>query len=183
MRLTNTEARYGAVAVLLHWGMAVVLAVLTAMGLYMVALPDVGFDREKITLILVHKALGILALMVVALRLAWRIGNALPRLAARLSDWQQVAARFVHLAMYGSMFALPITGWLMSSAGGFPASFFGLFDLPDLVPLNEARFRMWIAVHRWLAYGLLLLVAIHAAAALRHHLLGDDTLVRMWRPR
>lgn len=184
MRLTNTEGRYGAIAVLLHWGMVVLLVVLTVMGLYMVGLPDVGHDREKITLILVHKAIGILALMAVALRLVWRLGNPLPRLVATLPDWQQVAARFVHLAMYGLMFALPLTGWLMSSAGGYPSSFFGLFELPDIVPLNEAHFRLWIVVHRWLAYGLMLLVAIHAGAALRHHLLlRDDTLIRMWRPR
>lgn len=182
MQLANSDERYGLPAILLHWAMAVLLVVLIAMGLYMVGLPDVGFDREKITLILVHKALGMLALLAVVLRLAWRVGNVLPRLVAGLPDWQQVAARFVHLALYGLMFALPVTGWLMSSAGGYPVSIFGWFDLPDIVPLNEARFHLWIAVHRWLAYAMILLVVLHAAAALAHHFLfRDDTLVRMWR--
>lgn len=176
----NTELRYGKVAVALHWGMAVLLVVLAAMGLYMVRLPDVGFDREKITLILVHKALGMVALVLVALRLAWRVRSTLPRLAPGLPAWQQVAARFVHLLFYALMFALPLTGWLMSSAGGYPVSFFGWFDVPDLVGVHEGLFRLWIAVHRWLGYALLALLVLHAGAALRHHLaLRDDTLRRM----
>jgi cytochrome b561 len=181
MRLANTPQRYGAVAILLHWGMAVLVIVLSAMGWYMVALPDVGYDREKITLILAHKALGIVALAAVALRLAWRLGNVLPQLAAGLPDWQQVAARFAHLLFYALLIALPLTGWLMTSAGGYPTPLIGSFELPYLVPVNEARFHLYIAVHRWLAYALLLLLAVHTVAALRHHLLlKDDSLRRMW---
>ena len=76
--LQNTEQRYGAVARALHWLMAAVLVALLATGLYMVSLPDVGFDTRKIVLILYHKQLGLLALMLAALRLAWRVGSALP---------------------------------------------------------------------------------------------------------
>lgn len=182
MLLGNTPARYGALAIVLHWTMAGLLLVLVALGLYMGSLPDVGFDRVKITLILVHKALGLLALWIVLLRLAWRVGNVLPRLVGGLPMWQQVAARFVHLWLYALMLALPLTGWVMSSAGGYPVSFFGWFDLPDLVPRNEAMFRAWITVHHWLAYALVVLVALHAGAALQHHWVArDDTLMRMWR--
>jgi cytochrome b561 len=179
--LANTPERYGAVALLLHWGMAALLVGLSALGLYMVGLPDVGFDREKITLILVHKAIGMVALLLVLLRLAWRWVNPLPRLAAGLPDWQQVAARFVHLLFYVLMLALPLTGWLMSSAGAYPVTFFGWFDVPDLIEPNEKLFVELIALHRWLADGLLVLLALHAAAALRHHFAWrDDTLRRMW---
>ncbi|HEX7890686.1 MAG TPA: cytochrome b [Ramlibacter sp.] len=181
MLLANTPGRYGALAILLHWGMAGLLLVLVALGLYMGSLPDTGFDRVKITLILVHKALGLLALWIVLLRLAWRVGNVLPRLVEGTPMWQQVAARFVHLCLYALMLALPLTGWLMSSAGGYPVSFFGWFELPDFVPRNEAMFRIWINVHHWLAYALMLLVALHMAAALQHHWVDrDDTLLRMW---
>jgi cytochrome b561 len=173
---TNTELSYGGVAVLLHWGMAVLLVVLLAMGLYMVALPEVGFDREKITLILVHKTLGLVALAAVLVRMAWRYVNALPALTAGLPAWQQLAARVVHLLFYALMLALPATGLLMSSAGGYPVSFLG-FELPDLVPVNPRHFQMWIVVHRWLSYALAVLIVAHAGAALHHALIKrDDTL-------
>jgi cytochrome b561 len=178
--LGNTEDRYGSVAIVLHWGMAALLVFLLATGLYMVRLPDVGFDTWKISLILTHKATGMVALAAAALRLLWRWANVLPRLAAGLPEWQRVVARFVHLAFYAVMFAVPLTGWLMSSAGGYPLPIFGLFEVPDLIAPNESRFHLLIAVHRWLAYTLLALLALHAGAALRHHLrLRDDTLRRM----
>ena len=178
--LANSPERYGAPAILLHWAMAALLLVLFAMGVYMVQLPDVGFDTEKITLILGHKALGMLALAAVAARLAWRLLNPLPQLAGGLPAWQQVAARLVHLWFYALMFALPLTGWLMNSAGGYPLPFFGLFEFPDIADRNEYLFHVWIVVHRWLAYALALLLVLHAGAALRHHWqLRDDTLRRM----
>jgi cytochrome b561 len=182
-RIGNTENSYGAAAIVLHWLMAVVLIALVAVGLYMARLPDVGFDTTKIRLILYHKELGILALALATLRLAWRVTNALPRLVENLPDWQKVVARFVHLCFYGLMFALPITGWLMSSAAGFPVSFFGYFYLPDLIPYNDYLAQAFIAVHQWLGYALIPLLIIHAGAALRHHfVLRDDTLRQMLQP-
>jgi cytochrome b561 len=179
-QLANSEQRYGAVAMTLHWLMALVLVALVVLGLYMVSLPDVGFDKKKVTLILYHKELGILALLLAALRLAWRVGNALPRLVGNLPDWQKVTARFVHLSFYGVMFALPLTGWMMSSATGIPVSFFGLFELPDVVPYNERWFHALIDIHKWLGYALIALFSVHAGAALRHHWVSrDDTLRKM----
>jgi cytochrome b561 len=164
----NNEAGYGVIAITLHWGMAALLIGLAALGLYMVALPDVGFDTRKIVLILYHKELGMLALVLFAVRLAWRVTNILPHLVADLPDWQKVAARFVHLCFYALMFALPMTGWLMSSAAGFPVSFLQLFTLPDLIGPNEYLFEQLIQIHKWLSYALLVLLVVHTAAALRH---------------
>ena len=166
---------------MLHWLMAIVLSLLIVVGLYMVSLPDVGFDTKKIGLILYHKQLGVAALVLALLRLAWRVGNALPRLVETLPDWQKVIARFVHLCFYALMFALPVTGWIMSSAAGIPVSFFGLFDLPDLVSYDDRLFHLFIELHKWLGYALIVLILIHAGAALRHHLLfKDETLKKMW---
>ena len=97
------------------------------------------------------------------MRLAWRVGQALPALVETLPDWQKVTARLVHLCLYALMFALPLTGWLMSSAAGFTVSFLGLFELPDLVPPSDFRFRGLIAIHRWLAYALLALTLVTPA--------------------
>jgi cytochrome b561 len=178
--LRNSGQRYGTVAIALHWSMALLLVALVVSGLYMVGLPEVGFNTRKITLILYHKELGILALAVVALRFVWRIGNPLPALAESLPQWQKVTARFVHLAFYGLMFALPITGLLMSWAGSFPVSFFGLFDLPDLIAPSDRLFQVFIQVHKWLGFGLIAFMAVHVGAALWHHfVIKDATLKKM----
>lgn len=180
-RLTNTERDYGAVAILLHWLMAVLLIVLTALGVYMSGLPDVGFDKTKLTLIVYHKEFGILALGLAMLRLAWRVTNALPALVKELPDWQKVAARFVHLCFYALMFALPISGWLMSSAASIPVYFFGV-RLPDLIPHNEYRFQLLIEVHKWLGYALIGFILLHAGAALRHHFISRDNTLKKILP-
>ena len=179
-RLRNTSERFGAPAIALHWAMALLLVGLLASGLIMARMPDVGFDTRKIVLILYHKEFGMLALALALLRLAWRVGNVLPSLVEAMPRWQQVSARLVHLCFYALMFALPVSGWLMSSAGGFPVSFLGLFELPDLIAPSDYRFRALIAIHQWLGYALLALTLVHAAAALGHHFLfRDETLQKM----
>ena len=180
MQFANTGNRYGIIAIALHWLMAVLLVTLVALGLYMVSLPDVGFNTKKILLILFHKELGIVALALVTVRLAWRIGNVLPALVENLPDWQKLTARFVHLSFYALMLALPVTGWLMSSAAGIPVYFFGLFSLPDFIAHDEYLFQVFIEIHKWLSYALIVCILVHAGAALRHHfMLRDDTLKRM----
>jgi cytochrome b561 len=178
--IENTEHRYGAVGVLLHWTMGILIIALAGLGLYMVTLPDVGFNIKKITLLLYHKELGMLVLALAVLRLSWRLGNVIPQATAHLPDWQNIAARFVHLSFYALMFALPITGWLMSSAAGFPVSFLKLITFPDLISKNEYLFQRFIEIHKWLGYALIFFVLIHSGAALRHHFIfKDDTLRKM----
>lgn len=178
--IENTKDRYGLIAILFHWTMALLVIGLAALGLYMVTLPDVGFDTKKVTLVIYHKELGLVALVLLAARLAWRVTQVLPELVAHLPDWQQFAARFVHLSFYGLLFALPVSGCLMSSAAGIPVSFLGLFTLPDFVHRDDRLFQQFIEIHEVLGYALLLSIVIHAGAALRHHFVSkDDTLRRM----
>lgn len=180
MPIENTEDRYGVIAVLLHWVMAFLIIGLAALGLYMVTLPDAGFNTKKITLILLHKEIGLAVFALLAVRWAWRLTQLLPQLAAHLPDWQKITARFVHLCFYALMFALPMTGWLMSSAAGIPVSFFGLFTLPDFLPHDDYLFQGLIDIHKWFGYVLILLIFVHVGAALRHHFVfKDDTLRKM----
>src|SRR5580704_6619711 len=145
--IENREDRYGTLAILFHWSMAVLVMVLAGVGLYMASLPDAGFTTAKVRLVLCHKEFGVLVLVLVIARLAWRITQILPHLVEHLPDWQKVAARFVHLSLYALMFALPVTGWFMSSAAGIPVSFFGLFMLPDFAPRNDDLFHQYVALH------------------------------------
>ncbi len=178
--LLNTRSRYGIVNMLLHWSMAALLVGLVILGLYMTSLPDVGFDTRKVWLYIYHKEFGVFALVLATIRLAWTATGTRPALPGGVAEWQNVSARFVQLAFYGLMFALPVTGWLMSSASAIPVSFFGLFDLPDLVPRDEPLFRALVTIHHLLGYALMALLSVHAGAALRHHfVLRDATLRRM----
>ena len=181
--LSNTAHRYGAVAIILHWMVAILIVGLVGLGFYMTSLPDAGFNKTKIVLVIWHKEYGIIVLLLACMRLAWRVGGALPRLVEGLPEWQKVAARFVHLCFYALMFALPVTGWLMSSASGIPVPFFGLFYLPDLIGHSWRRFHFFVELHHWLAYALVPLIAVHVGAALMHHFRDrDDTLRRMLPP-
>lgn len=183
-QVANTERRYGCIAIGLHWLMAVLITTLVVLGIYMVRLPDVGFDTTKITLILLHKEIGLVVLALAGVRLGWRQVNPLPMLIASVPEWQQVAAAFVHLCFYALMLAQPVIGWLMSSASGIPVDVLGLFTLPDLLPHNEDLFGRLRQIHDWLGLAIAGIVCLHAAAALRHHfVLRDQTLRRMLRIR
>jgi cytochrome b561 len=182
MQLTNSEQRYGADAIFFHWLIAAFIIALVGIGIYMVQLPDIGFDARKVTLILVHKQIGVAALLLVCVRWIWRQINPSPQLVETLPEWQKVIAITVHLCLYALMVALPITGWIMSSYAGIPVWFLGL-ALPDLVLPNERLFEKFQQLHDWLGYAIAVLICLHAAAALRHHFVFHDITLRKMLPR
>jgi cytochrome b561 len=177
MLLKNSNTHYGKIAIILHWIMALLLIGLLILGLYMVELP---IGLEKLKMYGWHKEYGILVLMLVFMRFFWRLTNNTPSLNIPLLE--KIAARTVHWLFYLFMFALPITGWLMTSAAGLPVSFFGLFVLPNLVSANQQSLALYQEIHKWLAYGLIATFFLHSAAALKHHFINkDDILKRMLR--
>ena len=174
MLIKNTENRYGMVAILLHWVMTILIIFLLGLGLYMVQLP---ISAEKLKLYRWHKEFGVLAFMLVIVRIMWRVGNLTPSLSM-LAWWEILAARSVHYAFYVFMFALPLTGWIISSAAGLPVSFFGWFILPDLISPDENVRILFAEIHKWLAYGLIVIICLHIAAALKHHFINKDDILR-----
>ncbi|OGT53172.1 MAG: cytochrome B [Gammaproteobacteria bacterium RIFCSPHIGHO2_12_FULL_42_13] len=173
MLIKNSADQYGIIAIFLHWLMAILIIGLLALGLYMVPLP---ISHAKLKLYGWHKEYGLLALGLVALRLIWRLLNITPRLT--LPFLEKLAARTVHWAFYVFMFAMPISGWLITSAAGLPASFFGLFVLPNLVSPNEESRMLFEEIHQWLGYGLIVTILLHASAALKHHFVNKDDILR-----
>jgi len=179
MKITNTENRYGMMAILLHWGIAILIIGLLAEGLYMVGL---SVSLQKLKLFGWHKEYGMLVLILACFRLGWRITNTVPLLPKEIPTWQKLAARTAHWAFYFFMFAMPITGWLITSAAGLPVSFFGLVTFPDLV-LPNADLRMeFIFIHKWLAYGLIATICVHTGAAFKHHFINKDNVLRGMLP-
>ena len=176
MQIKNSSNHYGLVAIMLHWVMAIIIIGLLCLGLYMTGLPT---SPQKIKFYGWHKEFGALVFMLAALRILWYVANIKPSLSM-LNTLERFGARAAHWALYGFMFALPLTGWLMSSASGFPVSFFGLFILPDLIAPNDEARHLFAQIHEWLAYGLIAIIILHVLAALKHYLIDrDDILQRM----
>lgn len=177
MTIRNTAARWGAVSQLLHWLIVALIAIQATLGLTGRLLP---LGVEKLALLARHKSIGITILGLAALRLLWRWLNPTPPLPYNLKPHERFLAQLTHAALYVLLFAMPVTGWIMSSARGFPVSWFNVYQLPDLVPKSERLYDAMVATHAALAIALALTVALHIAGALKHHyVLKDDTLRRM----
>jgi len=170
---------YTRTAKILHWGMAALIAALLSLGFVMTGLP---LSPDKLQLYAWHKWAGVSVFLLVWLRLLWRLRHPAPPWPAGMPRWQQRAAQLGHIALYGLMFAIPLSGWLLSSAKGVQTVWFGVLPLPDLVAKNKQLGQLLSEVHELLNFTLLALLAIHMGAALKHHWIDrDDTLRRMWR--
>ncbi len=177
MAIRNTSERWGSIAQLLHWLIVALIALQATLGLTGLLLP---LGMQKLAVLARHKSIGITILGLAALRLLWRWLNPTPPLPSNLKPRERFLAHFTHAALYLLLFAMPLTGWMMSSARGFPVSWFNWVQLPDLVPKSEMLYGAMVRTHAALAIALALIVALHIAGALKHHfVLKDDTLRRM----
>src|SRR5205085_10344839 len=129
-----------------------------------------------------HKSVGITILGLALIRLMWRGATPPPPLPDTLRPYERALARFTHAALYFLLFAMPLSGWMMSSARGFPVSWFGFFQLPDLVPKNKALYEALLTTHGTLAVVLAVVVALHVAGALKHHFIHKDDVLRRMLP-
>jgi cytochrome b561 len=169
--------RYTATAVAFHWIVAVLILCSAGMGLYISGMP---LSPRKLQFIAYHKWNGITIFALVALRLGWRATHPAPPLPASMPAWQRLAAHASHIALYLLMISIPLIGWLQSSAAGVPVIWFGVLPLPSPLDRDKPLADFLLSAHRYLNYGLLLLIALHAAAAIKHHLIErDDVLTRM----
>jgi cytochrome b561 len=175
--LRNDTARYGIVAQALHWLVAALIVAMFGLGWYMTGLP---LSERKFELYQLHKSLGITILMLAAVRLTWRLFDPAPPLPAHLRPWERTAARANHALLYIMLFMQPIVGFLQSNAANFPVVWWGVVQLPAVIGSDEALAETLVVVHRWNSRLLLALVLLHVGAALRHHfILKDDVLRRM----
>ncbi len=177
MPLKNTQARWGGVSQVLHWLVVVLILAMAWLGLTMGDLPN---GPDKIATYALHKSIGLSILALAVLRLLWRLYAGAPAPVAGTPRWQERIAALTHVALYVLLLALPLTGWLLNSAAGFPLQWFGLFNLPSLAARDEALHALATQAHEVLFWTLAALALLHAAAAFHHHLfLGDATLARM----
>ena len=177
MTAKNTSTTYGWVAQWLHWIIAALVVTQFVLGQLAEA---TDAPVRQLALLANHKSVGITVLLLAVLRLCWRAGSTQPVLPVRMPPWQVYASKITHWLLYGLIFALPISGWLMSSASAYSVSWFNLVELPDLVSPNEALKDVLISVHHLLATTLFLVASVHLLAAIKHHFVDhDDVLKRM----
>ena len=165
--------RYTRTAVVLHWLLAVAILVALAVGWRVADLPT---SPQKLRLVNWHKWGGIVILALSLLRLAWRATHRPPP-APPMPPWQARAASLTHAALYVLFVAVPLAGWSFSAAAGFPVVLFGIWPLPDPVGRDRALADLLRALHAGLAWTLALLVVLHVAGALKHHVVDRDGLL------
>lgn len=158
--------RYSHPAMLLHWLMAVLMLATLGVGL---TFEDMPFSRAKLELINYHKWAGITVLLLAALRLAWRLVRRPPPALPSLNRWEHTLSAVVHWALYGIMFLLPLSGWIMSSAKGFSVHYFGVIALPDLIAKQPKEVaEQLVELHELIAYAFIALFILHLLGAIKH---------------
>ena len=176
--LRNTDDTYGLVAVTLHWLVTVSVLGLFVLGLWMVELTY--YDDWYRTAPAIHKGIGVLLFITVMLRLGWRLVGPRPAPLATHSALERRIARMTHALLYMLLFAVMLSGYLISTADGRPIDVLGLFSVPALITDLPDQADVAGEVHLILAISLVSLAGVHALAALKHHLIDRDrTLLRM----
>jgi cytochrome b561 len=169
--------RYGALAQLFHWIIAALIVTQFALAW---SADDLPLGARKLGLLARHKSVGMTILMLAILRLLWRLWAPPPALPGAMRRFERIAARVTHIAFYVLLFAMPLTGWLMSSAKNYSVSWFGLFTWPNLIAKDEAAFDFLRLTHDTLSNVLFAIAVLHILAALKHHFWDrDDVLKRM----
>jgi cytochrome b561 len=175
----NASQRYNAVSIILHWVLGVALVSIFLFGTYMADLP---FSPQRLKLLNWHKWAGISILVLSALRLLWRVTHPAPPLPPKMElampGWQRKAHQLTHVALYALFFVVPLIGWAYTSAAGFPVVLFGVLPLPDLIGADKALAAVIKPWHQISAFALAALVLLHIAAALKHHFVDRDGLLK-----
>jgi len=169
--------QYTGTAKVLHWLIALLIIGLFTLGQYM---SDLSMSPRKLQLYSWHKWFGVTVFLLVLIRLGWRLTHQPPALPAQMPKLQRTASHIGHTALYVLMLAIPLSGWLMSSAKGYQTVWFGVLPLPDLLSKDKQLGDLLAELHGALNGLMMLIVVVHALAALKHHFIDrDDVLKRM----
>lgn len=178
MTFKNTATQWGSVSKTLHWLIALLILTLGIVGLTMSELPK---TPKYFWVYTAHKSIGITVLVLVVVRLSWRLYAGAPEPVPGTPSWQERIASATHWLMYALIVAIPLSGWLYDSASGLrPFKLFGLVEMPKLSGPSERTSQLSHTVHEWGFWLLIAIVLAHAGAAFYHHIHQRDlTLVRM----
>ena len=161
----------------LHWAMAVCILAMLFIGVGMVSTVMPAY----LTLVSIHKPLGIAILVLALIRLAVRLRSGSPRLPANLPEPMKLAAHLSHYALYALMIAMPLIGWGMLSAAAYPVVFAGVW-LPPILPQSASLHALLWSAHFYLAFAFFALILLHIAAGLFHALVRRDGVFETMGP-
>lgn len=177
MTIRNTENHWGWLSKLLHWLTALLILIQIPLGFYA---EELKFSPLKLDLFVWHKSIGMLILLLAIERLLWRITGTIPKPLDN-NPIQRRLAQLAHALLYGLMLALPISGWITTSAANIPTKLFWLIELPAITGPDEALKNLAAEVHEVCVIILIIILLVHIGAALYHHFkLRDSILKHMW---
>ena len=176
----STPVSFTRTAISLHWLIAGLVVCSFTLGWVMT---DLAISPLKVKMFNWHKWVGITILGLTAIRTIWRLTHPAPP-SLPMPAWQKLSAYATHGVLYVLMFALPLSGWAYSNATGYPVVYLGLLPLPDLVEKSKELAERLLGLHEVLGWCLLGLLLLHVAAALKHHFVDRDAMLkRMWNWR
>ena len=179
MCLRNTKNSFGTITKICHWLSVVLVISMIVIGLMMEGMAN---SPDKLKLYGLHKSGGITVLAIVSFWFLWRLSSMKPAYPDTLSKLQQLAATAVKYTLMTLLFIMPLTGWGMSSAAGFPVSVYGLFTMPDLLAYDKSLSGDLKELHELFAYILIGIISMHVLAALLHHFYFKDNVLRRMLP-
>jgi len=175
--IKNTRARYGLVAISLHWLMALIIIAMYPLGLYIGSLDY--YDAAYKTVPHWHKSIGVMLLMLLVARLLWRKISIQPKVLSA-SAVQKRVVKVAHSSLYFLMFVALLSGYMISTADGRAIAVFNWFEIPALPAVLDEQEDVAGLIHYWVTTSLIILAGAHALAALKHHFFNKDkTLSRM----
>jgi len=173
--IKNTVNTYGVIAKAIHWLLFLMLTFAILAGNLLASMPK---SVEKMQAAGMHKSFGAALLMLITLRLLWRLFNDTPSLPDETTATEIFLAKAMHWGLYILMFAQPLSGMMMTQAAGFPVSFFGLFELPVFLDKNPELAKTFLTLHGTVWIVLVMAVFGHAGAALHHHFIKKDNVLK-----
>lgn len=178
MPIKNTHYTFGSITKLFHWALVILLLIQYVSVLWVLYMlpehsPEAGFYIGKI-----HKPFGMLTLGIAVLAILWQFFNVHPTFPPMMSILEKRTARIVHTLLYLCLVIMPVTGLIFTTAGGRPPNFFGLYQVPQFIEPNKEVSDIVFGIHETTGYFLIALIALHTLAALKHHYINRDPVLK-----
>jgi cytochrome b561 len=180
MTYGDQKGGYSPVAKFLHWSVAVCVLITIPVAFAMNYLASGGFADFLYNF---HKSLGILILVLMIARISNRLVHGAPEPYPGLEKWERSVSSAVHGLLYVLLVAMPVVGWAANSAYGAPTPFFGLFNLPPILPKNEPLSDTLFTLHRYTGWLVATLAALHIGGGLKHFIIQHDGVLQRMLPK
>ena len=179
MAWKNSPTQFGSVAKSFHWVIALVVICLLFVGFFMGDLPDAPIKGQVYNL---HKLFGLTVLSLMVLRLFWRWANPVPELPVNTPTWERWLEKTVKFCLYVALFAMPISGWIFSSAAGYYPHIGSLMLPAPGISKNKAVADLFSEIHTILGWTIIVLLCLHVAGGFKHHFINKDNVLRRMMP-